>query len=312
MAKKKLTPKTDTVTTTAPKPIVKGYKVFNEDFTCRGIKYEENKEFKHKGTIEICSRGLHFCLKAQDCFKYYEFDPKNIVCEVEALGDVQYHHEDSKGCTDHLLIGRRLTWQEVLQVANSGSNNTGHSNSGDSNSGDRNSGYRNSGSRNSGDRNSGYRNSGDSNSGYRNSGDRNSGSWNSGDRNSGDSNSGYRNSGAFCTDKNPMLVLFNKPTNITVKDWERHKAVELMAAIDPTIWVPANTMTDAEKEQHPKWETTDGYLKTIPIKEAWANAWNNWTDKNKHVFLTLPNFDAAIFEEITGIKITADDKPKAK
>lgn len=109
-----------------------------------------------------------------------------------------------------------------------------------------------------------------------------------------------------------MLVLFNKPTNITVKDWERHKAVELMAAIDPTIWVPAHTMTDAEKEQHPKWETTEGYLKKIPIKEAWANAWNNWTDKNKQVFLTLPNFDAAIFEEITGIKITADDKPKTE
>jgi hypothetical protein len=193
---------------------------------------------------------------------------------------------------------------------NSGDRNSGNWNSGDRNSGDRNSGDRNSGDRNSGDSNSGYRNSGDRNSGNwnsgdRNSGDSNSGNWNSGDRNSGDSNSGYRNSGAFCTDANPPLILFNKVSKMSVKEWEQHECCQMMYAIDPTIWVPSSIMTDEEKAAHPKHETTEGYLKTIPLKEAWANFWHNLAEDKKQLFLSLENFDAAIFEEITGVNVNA-------
>jgi len=156
-----------------------------------------------------------------------------------------------------------------------------------------------SGCANTGKENTGFVNSGDSNSG-----NRNSGNWNSGNRNSGDSNSGYRNSGAFCTDPNPKAILFNRESTMTVKEWEQHPACNLMYSIDPTIWVPDNLMTDEEKAAHPKWETTQGYLKTIPMKDAWANFWGNLTDINKAHFTTLPNFDAEIFEEITGIKTT--------
>jgi len=171
-------------------------------------------------------------------------------------------------------------------------------NSGIANTGQENTGFINSGNWNSGYRNSGYRNSGDSNSG-----NRNSGNWNSGDSNSGDSNSGYRNSGAFCTDNDPVLYLFNKPTKIRVREWENHKAVSLMYGIDFTLWIPKEIMTDEEKKAYPKYETTEGYLKTIPPIEAWSNFWHNLTEDNKKVFTTLPNFDAKIFEEITGIKI---------
>ena len=90
---------------------------------------------------------------------------------------------------------------------------------------------------------------------------------------------------------------------MTVKEWENHPVCRLMASIDPTIWVPANIMTEEEKKSHPKWETNEGYLKTIPIKEAWANFWGNLSNDNKGLFKKLPNFDAAIFFEITGIKI---------
>ena len=188
-------------------------------------------------------------------------------------------------------------------IANTGKENTGFVNSGNRNSGNWNSGDRNSGNWNSGDRNSGDSNSGYRNSGNSNSGDRNSGNWNSGDRNSGDSNSGYRNSGAFCTEKNPPLILFNKVSSMTVKEWENHPVCNLMYSIDPTIWVPMNMMSDEEKAAHPKFETTEGYLKTIPIKDAWANFWHNQSDENKALFTSLENFDAAIFEEITGIKL---------
>ena len=183
-------------------------------------------------------------------------------------------------------------------IANTREENTGFMNSGYSNSGNRNSGDWNSGDWNSGDSNSGNWNSGDSNSGYRNSGN-----WNSGYRNSGDSNSGYRNSGAFCTDTNPKLILFDQLTNITVKEWEQMEVCQLMYSIEPTIWVPMSIMTDEEKGSHPKYETTEGYLKTISMHEAWANFWHNLNEDKKKLFTSLPNFDAVKFKEITGITI---------
>ncbi len=199
-------------------------------------------------------------------------------------------------------------------IANTGKDNTGFINSGNSNSGNSNSGYRNSGDSNSGNWNSGYSNSGDSNSGnsnsgYWNSGDSNSGNnnsgyWNSGDSNSGDSNSGYRNSGAFCTDNNPVVYLFDKKTNIKVKDWENSRPYRLMCDyLNFTIWVPFSIMTPKEKEQYPKAETCEGYLKTIAYKEGWANMWGNLSKKDKKEFTSLPNFDKKKFEEITGIKL---------
>jgi len=314
---------------------VKGFKVFTPDFKSKenGFQYSENTEFKHNGKIEICRSGFHFCTNAADCFSYYSFHSANIVCEVEGRGEIQTHPDDSKICTDILFVGKILTWDEVLKVANQGKENTGYANSGYSNSGRKNSGYRNSGDSNSGnsnsgnwnsgDRNSGYSNSGDSNSGGKNSGNRNSGNsnsgnWNSGnrnsgyrnsgnlnsgDRNSGDSNSGYRNSGAFCLDNNPKIWLFDAPTNINVRDWENSKPVQIMGNLEPVIFVPMSIMTEKEKQDNPKYETTEGYLKTITLKEAWANLWGNLSKEDKQAFIDLPNFDAAKFESITGIKI---------
>ena len=283
---------------------VKGYKVFNPNFTCNNYQYAEGQEFTHEGKIVICQSGFHFCEKAEDCFSYYSFDPQNIVCEVEGRGIILRHDSDSKICTDKIFIGKKLTWDEVLKVANSGSNNTGNSNSGNSNSGNSNSGYSNSGYSNSGNWNSGDRNSGNSNSGYRNSGNSNSGNWNSGDRNSGDSNSGYRNSGAFCLDDNPIIYIFDKPTKMKVREWEQSKAIRIMnSLLEIEIWIEESFMNDEEKENNPSYKTTGGYLKTKTLHEAWGDMWNNLSEDNKQVFLELPNFDADKFFSITGIRV---------
>jgi len=278
-------------TTTTP---ARGYKVFNPDLSCRGFQFEVGKDYKLDGPIEICRRGFHFCLKAAHCFSYYKFDSQNRVCEVEALGVILTHDKDSKICTDHIRIIRELSWQEVLVVANDGKNNTGHSNSGDSNSGDSNSGNRNSGDSNSGNRNSGNRNSGYSNSG----------NWNSGNWNSGDSNSGYRNSGAFCTDDNPVIWLFDSPTNIRVRDWENSEVVRTMwDLLETTIWVDSSNMSEEQKDKHPTHTTTGGFLKVKTMHEAWQDMWGNLTEEKRRLFTSLPNFDATKFEKITGIKV---------
>lgn len=91
---------------------------------------------------------------------------------------------------------------------------------------------------------------------------------------------------------------------MTVKEWEQHPACQLMYSIETTIWVPMSIMSEEEKAAYPKYETTEGYLKTIPMKEAWANFWPNLTEENKALFTSLENFDASVFEEITGIKVS--------
>ncbi len=256
---------------------MKGYKVTNPDSTCRGHLFEVDKEYKVKGELSICNNGFHFCEKATSCFEYYSFDPKNRVFEVEALGKTQT--EGDKTATDHIKIIRELTWLETITIVNSGVANTGRNNSGDSNSG--------------------YRNSGN-----RNSGNWNSGNWNSGNRNSGDSNSGYRNGGAFCTETNPMLRLFDKETNITIKEWEQSEACQTLSELlVPNIWIYSSNMSEEEKKKHPKHEVTDGYLKTISMHEAWSNMWHNLSEERRNVFLTLPNFDKDKFKVITGIEV---------
>jgi hypothetical protein len=208
-------------------------------------------------------------------------------------------------------------------MTNTGSNNSGNGNSGDwnsgnGNSGDWNSGYRNSGYRNSGDWNSGYGNSGDGNSGdwnsgywnsgywnsgYRNSGDWNSGDWNSGYRNSGDWNSGYgnsgnRNSGIFCTTE-PECFCFNKPSGKKFDDIEHPD----LSNYSPTEWIESSKMTEEEKKRFPNHGNTGGCLRTYPYKEMWSRGWAKDTEMNKKRFMALPNFDADIFLEITGIDV---------
>ena len=167
---------------------VKGYKVFNPDWTCKGKQYSCPGKFEEDVKISICERGMHFCKKAVDCFNYYDFNPDFHVAEVVAYGQVV--ELDDKCVTDKLEIVREVPWNEVLEMVNVGKACTGYRNTGYWNTGDCNTGYWNTGHRNTGYRNTGYWNTGDCNTGYCNTGN-----WNTGHRNTGDCNTGYRNTG---------------------------------------------------------------------------------------------------------------------
>jgi hypothetical protein len=159
----------------------------------------------------------------------------------------------------------------------------------------------NTGIENSGDLNSGDRNSGNGNSGYGNSGNLNSGNLNSGYWNSGDCNSGNWNSGIFNTDE-PKMRSFNKDSDMTHTEFRKkfgYKDINLPL----NVWCDKSDMTDEEKKSVSGWETMGGYLKTLGYKEAWAAGWAKATDEQKAWYQSLPNFDADIFFEITGIKI---------
>ena len=84
--------------------VVKGYKVFNSDWTCNDKQYKVGEIATQDGKLELCENGIHFCTKMEDCFRYYDVDPEFKMAEVEAIGDVLCSDEDSKCCTNKLRI----------------------------------------------------------------------------------------------------------------------------------------------------------------------------------------------------------------
>ena len=245
---------------------IKGYKVFNPDWTCRGYQYEVGKTFKHDGNIEMCGAGFHFCQKISDCFNYYGFNSNNKVAEVEAIGLVETN--DDKSVTDEITIVRELTWHEVLDLANTGHDCTGNWNSGDCNSGDR------------------------------NSGDRNSGNCNSGNWNSTDFSTGFFNS------TKQKLFAFNKETQLSRDEYNSQKGIKVLNwHYENNWWIYSENMTDEGKAAHPEHETTGGYLKTVNFKTACRMMWDNLDAEEKQSVREIENFDAEVFKEITGIEV---------
>ena len=228
--------------------IIKGFKVFNPDWTCspngNTKQYTCPGKFEEDVTPIRCGQGMHFCKVAADCFNYYSFNPDNHVAEVAAYGEVV--EEGDKCATNKLEIIREIPWAELLEMVNTGKGCAGLCNSGDWNSGNR-----------------------------------NSGDWNSGDWNSGDWNSG---------------------------DWLNSEARYLMNQIQGDIleWVYLSDMTDEEKAEHPEAETTGGYLKELDNSECAVIWWRSLNQRQKNVIMAVPNFDKAIFKEITGIDVDAD------
>ncbi len=296
---------------------VKGYKVFNPDWTCRGFQYEVGKIFEEDVKPSCCDRGFHFCKKAADCFSYYSFNSENKVAEVIALGEVDT--DGKKSCTNKIQIVREIPWQELLTIVNTGKDctglcntgdcNTGDCNTGNRNTGDCNTGNRNTGNCNTGDCNTGNCNTGDCNTGNRNTGDcntgnRNTGDWNTGNCNTGDWNKSSFNTGCFNTEE-PKIMLFNKPSDMTYREWIDSDARYLLNQIpkDVVEWVYEEDMTDEEKVANPTYETTGGYLKVLDESECGQLWWGSLSDLQKNHIKSIPNFDAEIFEQCTGIKV---------
>ena len=296
--------------------VVHGFKVFRPDWTCspngNTKQYTCPGKFEEEGELDVCGHGMHFCQTAADCFNYYSFNSENKVAEVIAYGEVRT--EGDKSCTDKLEIVREIPWDEVLRIVNLGKNCTGRCNTGDCNTGNRNTGDWNTGNRNTGDCNTGNRNTGDWNTGNRNTGNRNTGDCNTGNRNTGDWNTGNRNTGdwnkssfntgCFNTEEQ-KIMLFNKPSNMTYSEWLDSDARYLLNQIpkDVVEWVYEEDMTDEEKAAHPTYETTGGYLKVLDESECGQLWWGSLSDRRKEIIKAIPNFDAEIFFQCTGVRV---------
>ena len=286
---------------------MKGYKVFNSDWTCRGYQYEIGKTYEIAESPKCCKVGFHFCEKLVDCFNYYSFDPNNKVAEIEAIGEIHFDDTNSKCCTNKIVILKELKWSEVLDMCNSGKGNSGHRNSGNYNSGNYNSGNYNSGNYNSGNRNSGNRNSGNRNSGYYNSGNYNSGHHNSGYYNSGYYNSGDYNSG-HCNTNSPKVRMFNHETEFNFTDKSIVRFNEILFNCPQSYkysdFIDKSKMSEEEIMEHPECETIGGYNKTIIVEADKQKWWDeDVSDDDKEFIKSLPYFDADIFYECVGVRV---------
>jgi hypothetical protein len=120
-------------------------------------------------------------------------------------------------------------------------------------------------------------------------GDGNTGDWNTGDRNTG-----------FLNTTEPPIRMFNVECVGLRKadiDFPEFFYFELC------IWIASKAMSDTEKSDNPIHKTTGGYLKTLDYKEAWKKSYADADDEDKAKLIALPNFDADVFFQITGIHV---------
>ena len=195
-----------------------------------------------------------------------EHDGKlNRFFEIEVLGE---EVTDGNKCgSDHIKIVREITGNELAAMKGMVNGNTGLFNTGDGNTGNKNTGYGN-----TGNRNTGYGNTIDG------------------------------SNGVFCTEPDMNIRIFNRPSGMSLRDFYRSRYYEALcsAPFMLTEWIP---YTEEEKKADPEKEMIGGYLKEYTMKEAWANWWGEMSEEDKKIVQDIPNFDAKIFKEITGIEV---------
>lgn len=121
----------------------------------------------------------------------------------------------------------------------------------------------------------------------------NTGNWNIGDWNTG-----------FFNTITPTIMLFNKPTDLTRDQIARIKGVQVLSwNYENNWWIYSANMSEEEKKAHPEHEYTGGYLKSVSFKEACRIMWDKLTDEEKEEVKKIPNFDADVFSEITGVNV---------
>jgi hypothetical protein len=127
-------------------PLIRGFKAFDDDWSCRGYRYEVGQTYTHDGPVKACFSGFHFCENPLDLFCYYP--PTSKFAEVEGSGTTDRRSSDGSktACSElhikaeiglHDMISAgvkfildKVTWTKEPQATNTGdqsaATNTGH------------------------------------------------------------------------------------------------------------------------------------------------------------------------------------------
>lgn len=264
--------------------IVKGYKVFNPDWTCsNSFQYKVGETFTYDEEIKIHKSGFHFCKKLITCFDFYDFDNKNKIAEVEALGEI-ISDEYGRVVTNKIKIVREISFDEALELVNFGENNFGEGNVGDLNHGRYNIGYHNFGWRNIGSCNFG-----NNNSGY----------YNFGTDNSGNFNLTSFSNGYFNTEEQSFKV-FDKPINMDRLDFLDQIGVRYLIRLCRKVYSEIFTK-----------DKIKNFISPDDFKTEFKKQWDNIKNESfKKAIYEIPNFDPVIFHDLTGVEFTQEETSK--
>ena len=79
--------------------------------TCKTITFEEGKTYTFNGKLEMCRTGFHFCENPQDTRRWYNYEKKFKLMEIEVLGEVI--RDIDKSITNKFKVIRFLSDEET-------------------------------------------------------------------------------------------------------------------------------------------------------------------------------------------------------
>ena len=132
----------------------------------------------------------------------------------------------------------------------------------------------------------------------------NTGNYNTGNWNTGGWNTGNWNTGFFNTKTPKKIKVFGKKCLRT--DWDNAEKPACLH-FQLTEWIDEAEMSDAEKQENPNYSCTGGYLKKFDYKEAFTKSVTKASKEERDMIRALPNFDADIFLEISGVDLRLMD-----
>lgn len=102
------------------KILMRGYKIFGPDYTCKDFKYSLTEPNLYTGDLNPCKRGFHFCVNPIDCLQYYSYTPENTYAIVES-GDEYIVKKDKVVCNNLTItplsyeeFGNLLTGDRII------------------------------------------------------------------------------------------------------------------------------------------------------------------------------------------------------
>ena len=95
--------------------IIKSFKGFNKDMTCRKFQYEEGKDYE-TDTASACNSGFHACEYPLDVFGYYP-PGISVYHEVEQSGEISRDTDNSKVASTKIHIGAEIDIRGLVNAA---------------------------------------------------------------------------------------------------------------------------------------------------------------------------------------------------
>ena len=94
--------------------VIKSFKGFNPDMTCKGFQYKEGESYEEDTAI-VCKKGFHACEYPLDCFKYYN-PAESVFHEVEQSGKID-RDGYTKTASTKIKIGAEINIAGMVKAA---------------------------------------------------------------------------------------------------------------------------------------------------------------------------------------------------